>query len=231
MADGGTRHQFANYDKRLISILEVVGSHFVDIYFNHVYNSSQTKLKAGGSLTDEYTRQIRAYITGVKTDEQLYRTVIQGLHRYFQNATRFSALSFTDFVERIVSQFIPPEYYGQFKTQEKDETLGSIVADLVSGLGVYISSSDMLRRVIDEHNLNTNVTIRMLQDQAITILLNKRGRSTTASCGGSARRRTRCRWRSSTSSRRRSGSWSGTRQNSRPSSARPRSGRWSSRTR
>lgn len=175
MADGGTRHQFANYDKRLISILEVVGSHFVDIYFNHVYNSSQTKLKAGGSLTDEYTRQIRAYITGVKTDEQLYRTVIQGLHRYFQNATRFSALSFTDFVERIVSQFIPPEYYGQFKTQEKDETLGSIVADLVSGLGVYISSSDMLRRVIDEHNLNTNVTIRMLQDQAITILLNKRG--------------------------------------------------------
>lgn len=174
MATGG-HQQFASYDQKLISILEILGSHFVDTFYNHVYNSAQTNLKSGGSLTDEYVRRVQSYIVGVKTDEQCYRQVVQNLHRYFQTTTRYTTLSFADFVERIVQQFIPPEYYDLLKAPEKDETLGSIVADLVSGLGAFVTSPDMIRRIIDEHDRSPRVTIRMIQDQGITILLAKRG--------------------------------------------------------
>jgi hypothetical protein len=167
--------QFASYDPRLISILEILGSQFVDVYYNHVYNSAQTHLKSGGSLTDEYVRRVQAYIIGVKSDERCYREVVQNLHKYFQTTTRYTTLSFADFVERIVQQFIPEEYYDLLKAPEKDESLGSIVADLVSALGAYVTSPDMLRRIIDGHDHQPRVTIRMIQDQAVTILLAKRG--------------------------------------------------------
>jgi len=170
-----SRHQFEGYDQRLISIFEILGSYFVDVYYNHVYNSAQTGLKAGGSLTDEYVRRVQSYIVGVKTDEQCYRQVVQNLHRYFQTTTRYTTLSFADFVERIVQQFIPPEYYDLLTSPEKDESLGSAIADLVSGLGAYVTSPDLIRRIIDEHDHAPRVTIRMVQDQGVTILLAKRG--------------------------------------------------------
>ncbi|GFR88143.1 BA71V-B475L [Elysia marginata] len=167
--------RFANHDPRLISILEILGSQFVDVYFNHVYNSARTHLETGASLTDEYVRRVQAYIIGVKNDGRCYREVVQSLHKYFQATTRFTTLSFADFVERIVRQFIPEDYYGLLDAAEKDEALGSIVVDLVSTLGSYVTLPDMLRRIIDGHDHLPRVTIRMIQDQATTILLAKRG--------------------------------------------------------
>jgi hypothetical protein len=175
MESPGNDSQFASYDKRLISILEILGAQSVDIYYNHVYISARTHLKPGDSLTDEYVKRVRAYIIGVKTDEGCYLEVIQNLHKYFQSLTRYTTLSFADFVEKIVQQFVPPEYYDLLKAPEKDEYLSSIVADLVSTLGAYVAKPDMLRRIIDEHDARPTVTIRMAQSQAVTILLAKRG--------------------------------------------------------
>lgn len=168
-----SRQQFASYDKRLISILEIVSAHFVDIFYNHVYHSS--RLKADGSHTDEFVRQVQAFVIGVKTDEQSYHQIVQRLHEYFRQSTRYATLSFGDFVEQITQQFIPKEFYDSLKMPEKDETLSSIIADLVSALGAAVTAPDMLQRIIDNHDANPRVTIRMIQDKGITILLAKRG--------------------------------------------------------
>jgi hypothetical protein len=166
--------QFSSYDQKLISILEILSAHFVDIYYNHIYISAQTQQPPEGSLTDEYVRQIRAYVLGVKSDKYNYQDVVKHLHKYFQSMTRFKTLTFTDFVERIVHNFVPPEYYDLYKTEEKDEILGGIVTDLISELGVFVTTPAMLRRVIDQHNQMYKVSIRILQDRGIWILLNKR---------------------------------------------------------
>ena len=170
-----TRQQFGTHDRKLISIFEVVGAYFVDIFFNHVHTSAQNNLQRGASITDEYTRRVQAYIVGAKTDEGCYKNIVSELHKYFQAQTRYTTLSFSDLEERIVSQFIPEEYYDLLKAEEKDETLSSTIADLISGLGAYMTTPDMLRRIIDGHDEQPGVTIRMAQDQAITVLLAKRG--------------------------------------------------------
>lgn len=171
--ESSDRHEFASYDKRLISILEIISAHFVNIYYNHVHRSSA--LKATGSHTDEYVRQVQAFIVGVKTDEQSYHQVVQLLHEYFRQTTRYATLSFGDFVEQITQQFIPKEFFDALKMPEKDETLNSIIADLVSSLGAEVTKPESLQRIIDEHNDRPHVTIRMLQDKGVTILLAKRG--------------------------------------------------------
>ena len=168
-------HRFGGYSQKLISILEVVGSYFVDVFFNHVYLSAKTSLKSEGSLVDEFSRRVQSYIVGVKTDKHCYLQVVQNLYRYFQTTTVLTSLTFADFVERVVQQFIPAEYYGHLTCSEKDETLGSIVVDLVSRLGAYVTSPGLIRQIVDEHDRRPQGTIRKIQDQGVTFLLTKRG--------------------------------------------------------
>ena len=117
---------YPGQDPKVISVFEVVSSYFVDCFFNHVWHSARTHVVGGASLTDEYVRRIQAFVTGAKSDPRCYSEVIQGVHTYFTGTTRFTTLSFADFVDRVVGVCVPPEYFGQFTAQDKDELLSSV---------------------------------------------------------------------------------------------------------
>jgi len=172
MAQNSAR--FANYDRKIISIFEILGAYFTDTYFNHVYSSAKTNVTKARSLTDEYVRRVSAYVTAVKDEQSLYLNVVAQLHKYFQQTTRYTTLMFVDFVDKVVAQFIPENYFKELRNAEKDETLSSVIAELVSALGLYVTKPELLKKVIDGHDANPAVTIRMIQDEAITVLLAKR---------------------------------------------------------
>jgi hypothetical protein len=165
---------FSSHDPRVISVFEIVSAYFTDTVFNHVHHSAKTNLIGGSSLTDEYVRRIQAYVIGVKNDGRCYSDVVQGVHTYFTSTTRFTTLSFAEFVDRIVGVCVPEEYFRQFSPQDKDELLSSVLCDLVSNLAAFATRADMLRRIIDGHATTPEVTIRMLQDAAVNSLITKR---------------------------------------------------------
>lgn len=165
---------FTSHDPRVVSVFEIVAAYFTDTVFNHVHHSAKTNLTGGSSLTDEYVRRIQAYVIGVKNDGRCYSDVVQGVHTYFTSTTRFTTLSFAEFVDRIVGVCVPEEYFRQFSPQDKDELLSSVLCDLVSNLAAFATKPDMLRRIIDGHGTTPEVTIRMLQDAAVNSLITKR---------------------------------------------------------
>jgi len=163
------------HDKKLRAVFSLVGSHFVDIYFNHVYTSAQSHAQGGGSLPNEYARQLGTSTVGVKRDKRVYRAVVKNLHRYFQSFTQYEAVSFGDFVDAIITQLVPKEYYELLTADQKDEFLSSTICDLVAGLGAYMTTPDLLLRVIDHHDAEAQVTIGMAQKEATAILMRTRG--------------------------------------------------------
>ena len=165
---------YVGQDPKVLSVFEVIASYFVDCYFNHVWHGARTHVSAGRSLTDEYTSRIQAFVTGTKNDPRCYSEVIQGVHSFFIGTTRFTTLSFAEFVDRIVGICVPPEYFRQFSAQDKDELLSSVICDLVANLAAGTTKPDMLRRIIDEHSKTPEVTIRMMQDIAVGALITKR---------------------------------------------------------
>src|SRR5205814_424628 len=50
----------------------------------------------------------------------------------------------------------------------------SILCDLVSNLAAFVTQQDTLKRIIDQHELKPEVTIRILQDASVGILIAKR---------------------------------------------------------
>jgi hypothetical protein len=167
-------YNFENYDKRLISIFDVVGSYFVDILFNHIYNASKLHVSGNSSITDEYKRNVQAFIIEVKNNHSSYTKTISDLHKYFVCSTSYKTISFSQFIDNIVELVMPEEYFDSLNSEEKDEVLGSTICDLISSLGVYATSPDMLSRIIDHHDLQHQITIKILQQYAITLLLAKR---------------------------------------------------------
>jgi len=166
--------KFASHDPKVISVFEVLGSYFVDVFFNHLHHSAKTSTSRGSSVTDEYVRRVQAFVIGVKTDKSCYGRVIQVVHEYFKTTTRYTALSFSAFVDRIVSVCIPEQYFSGFTADEKDEILSSVICDLVSNLASFATKPDVLHKVIDQHTVAPGVTVRMLQDAAVNALISKR---------------------------------------------------------
>jgi hypothetical protein len=167
-------YQFDNYDKRLISIFDVVGSYFVDVLFNHIYNASKIKVANNSSITDEYKKNVQAYIIEIKNNHNSYSSTVRELYKHFMNFTSYKTISYIRFVDNIVEQIMPEEYFDSLNSNEKDEILGSTICDLISALGVYATNAEMLSRIIDHHDTDFKVTIRMMQHEAITLLLSKR---------------------------------------------------------
>ena len=165
---------YSSQDPKIISVFEIVAGYFVDCFFNHVWHSARTNVAAGSSLTDEYVRRIQAFVTGTKSDSRCYSEVVQGVHHYFTGTTRYTALSFSEFVDRIVGVCVPPEYFRQFSAADKDELLSSVICDLVANLAASATKPDMLRRIIDNHTATPDVTVRMLQDAGVGALVAKR---------------------------------------------------------
>ena len=109
-----TETKAVGHDPKEISVFEINSAYFSDTIFNHIHHSAKINLTSGSSLTDEYVRHIHAYVIGVKNDARCYSDIVQGVHTYFTGTTRFTTLSFVEFVDRVVGVCVPEEYFKQF---------------------------------------------------------------------------------------------------------------------
>jgi hypothetical protein len=163
------RAALRDQDPRVRSVFEVLGAFFTDILFNHVYANAHARLSGKGSLTDEYVRQAQAVMQGLKVDEKIYLRTVQNLHQYLAAQTQFTTISFSGFVDLVVGTHVPPEYFRDMASREKDLLLQRVICELVAGLVAFVTHPDVLCRVIDDHTKSPGMTTRLIQDKAVSI--------------------------------------------------------------
>jgi len=162
-----------NYDPKFISNGEVMGAYFLNIFYNELYIKARRSVAAGkhGSTTDAYRAMVANYIYGIENVE-LCNRVVQGLHKYYQDNTNYSVISLADFESKVLSQFIPAEYFRDFTGRDKDSNLCAIIRHVVSSFGNKLLEKRYLSMVIDERKVSSNV--RVLQDVVLDILIMQR---------------------------------------------------------
>ncbi len=162
-----------NYDSKAMAVFDLIGSYFVDIVYNNHYRISKDLVNRGvvGNLTDAYRTTVINYMNGSSRDD-LFKIIVHKLHEYYQTTSGFGAILISEFQNKVLSQFIPPEYYRDFADKHKDKTLKEIIVRTVNEFGDVVLSVDMLRQIIDNHSNYDNV-IR-LQDHIIEIFIQQR---------------------------------------------------------
>ncbi len=162
-----------NYDPKALSTFDIVGSYILDVFYNDLYIKANDRVKEGryASLTEAYKANIVNYMHGIKRKE-LYMQVCRSLHEYYQRVTVYSTLTFSDFENKILEQFIPPEYFRDFTEKDKDANLCAIITRTVQEFAEHTLEPESLRRIIDDHKNQQNIPL--FQDIIVDILKMKR---------------------------------------------------------
>jgi len=163
---------FSNYDPKIITIYEILGSYFTDILFNHIYlTSKNTK-----NVIDEYVKNVKNYVSGLKNNMEYYNKIVKEIHQYFLKnvGKKFTDLTFANFIYRIVSISVPEDHYTQLTHSDKEDIFSNIICELIAHLAAFVTTHNMLQLVIVQHTKNPKTTIRSIQDSAVNFLIEKR---------------------------------------------------------
>ncbi len=162
-----------NYSRETLRVLDIIGTYFVDVFYNDIYIKS-TEYFANGksqSCTDAYRMLIDTYVTVLSTQKTMYMTVVKKLHEYYSNIQGAPCI-FSDFEDDFLSKFIPKEYYAILNSQEKDKIFYDIIIKSVKHLGEQLLLKENLHRIIDAHKNRSNITL--FQEYMVDIFLIQR---------------------------------------------------------
>lgn len=155
--------------------LEIIGTFFVDVLFNHIYVTAINNFESNnvGSITTMYQRCVTAYASEFKSNQQTYTKIVDQLYQYASTCLHDSigtGLGFNQFVDGFVSLMVPKEYFPSLTAQEKDRFLRSALGNMVDKFSVYCTQNEMLQEIIDKRKDTPKLTLQKMQDQAVVIL-------------------------------------------------------------
>ena len=163
-----------NYDPRALAVFDIVGSYFVDVVYNNHYLLAKEAVKSGSAtnVTDAFRANIMSYMNGLSKRDDLFKKVVYQLHEFYQRNSGFGAIVLSEFQDKILSKFIPPEYYRDFAERHKDNALREIIVSSINEFGEFVVGRQALRRIIDNHMNRANVDF--LQDHIVDIFIMQR---------------------------------------------------------
>ncbi len=155
--------------KSITTTFDTLGTFFVDIFYNDIYNKSRSVFESAraASITEAYKHMSMSYINILSSNVAIYKQIITALFEYFKKHYSNPGMSFAAFIDRIILAFFPPEYKNTLSDNNKDTLLREVVVNGLTEFIKFLLSPDILSRVIDDHKNCNNVKI--LQDRFVTI--------------------------------------------------------------
>ena len=124
------------------------------------------------SITDGYRSIVVTYMNGMRSSTEHYKKTVMRLHSYYERYSGMGTMTFGEFQDQFVSQFVPSDYYADFTNVNKDKAMRDILADIVAQFGSIMSSKEVLMSIIDDHMNPQNISA--LQERIVEVMLELR---------------------------------------------------------
>lgn len=169
----------ANYLPRTISVYQIVGAYFVDIYYNHLY-SEAIKMKNDGkvpTITEGYRHASFAFLSAIdKQSKTMYKVehynqLLKGINEYFHTWTHHSTLTLSECIDSIVREFVPDDYYASLDKDQKRNILRTILINVIRAF-TKVVVTEYIVSIIDNHEELAN--IEALKDCLVDLFIAER---------------------------------------------------------
>ena len=172
------------YDKVFIKMSERVNAFFINIFYNGMYNVANKNITSEKTaIADEYRRLVGNYVMALKTVNKTYESECNNLYNYYKERCRITndklnILSFDSFIKHISDMFVPEYYIDEFNknNQNRHSMVNTVLVDLVAALGVYMTTPDMMRNIIENRDKQNKEVIIDIQDHCRSIMQTARER-------------------------------------------------------
>lgn len=153
-------------------LFQQVGAFFVNEYYYHIYKRAVISRPDTSSTTKEYVNRIKMYAVNVMSNSSSYNRLITAIHEYCTKQPRFASLTFSNFITKFISPFIPEEYESSFNKNNQDELLCQIITKFIGAFTKYVTRPDILQRIVDTHDKNDKINCTMLHNETQNIIKN-----------------------------------------------------------
>lgn len=157
------------YSQSTLSKFDIIGSYFVNLYYNEFYIKSKN-LKTQGTynnITDAYKNILSSYVE-FSQHPDFFKQIVKGIHTYCISTTRYTTMSHKECIDFMVSEFVPTNLWSSLRETQKNKLFHE---SLINCIKIFTEKiiTNHLHIVIDNHNQPENITI--LQDLFLTIIL------------------------------------------------------------
>lgn len=162
-------YNVSKYTKSTLSKFDIIGSYFVNLFYNEFYSKSKT-LRLNGSfenLTEAYKNILGSYLDFIKKPE-FFKQIVKGIHAYCISTTKYTTMTHNECIDFMVHEFIPENLWDSIRVQQKNklfhESIGNCITIFIENIinnGIHI--------IIDNHDQPENTVI--LQDLFLSIIL------------------------------------------------------------
>lgn len=157
--------------KKILSLLDVLGSTVVDIFYNHMYDRAiAMKEKTERDITGCYREAICEYVN-TRDRPEFYKMLINSIHYYTRISTIYNDLSFVECINLYASLFIPDVYIRSLTEKQKHDVLSMVLRETIKTFSDRLLE-DYLGVIIDEHQDPSNIAL--LQDCVLKELVKQR---------------------------------------------------------
>lgn len=159
----------SKYAQTTLSKFDIIGSYFVNLFYNEFYTKSVT-LKANGTynnITEAYTSILVSYLDFIKKPE-FFKQMVNGIHFYCISTTKYTAMTHKQCVDFMVQEFIPEKLWNALRENQKNKLFHEVMGNCITTFVENIIK-EKIHIIIDDHKQPENVII--LQDIFLTIIL------------------------------------------------------------
>lgn len=155
-----------------LATYEIMGGYIVNIFYSHLYDKARQYHSNGtySSVTDAYKSICHTYLQQFKNPE-LYKQTIMDLHGYYSAFNTYN-LSYKDWINNVVREFVPADFFPSLNDRQKDHILGVTLENCVKEFATHMLQGRSLMMIIDDHASTEN--IRIFQDKMLEITAEQR---------------------------------------------------------
>jgi hypothetical protein len=160
---------YNKYDQSTLSKFDIIGSYFVNLYYNEFYIKSKN-LKfdnAYANITDAYKNVLSSYLEFTKKSE-FFKQIIKGIHTYCISTTRYTTMTHKECIDFMVYEFVPSNLWNSLRENQKNKLFHESITNCITIFTEKIITNH-LHIIIDHRDQPDNITI--LQDLFLSIIL------------------------------------------------------------
>jgi hypothetical protein len=160
---------YNKYDQSTLSKFDIIGSYFVNLYYNEFYIKSKN-LKFDNmysNITDAYKNVLSSYLEFTKKSE-FFKQIIKGIHTYCISTTRYTTMTHKECIDFMVYEFVPSNLWNSLRESQKNKLFHESITNCITIFTEKIISNH-LHIIIDHRDQPENITI--LQDLFLSIIL------------------------------------------------------------
>lgn len=157
------------YTQSTLSKFDIIGSYFVNLYYNEFYTKANT-LRINGTyenVTDAYKNILSSYLDYIKKPE-FFKQIVKGIHAYCISTTKYTTMTHKECIDFMISEFIPQKLWSSIRENQKNKLFHESLNNSITIFTADIISNHLVM-IIDNHSHSENITI--LQDLFLKIIL------------------------------------------------------------